>query len=220
MLQKTFRWAATAVLLAATAARADAVTEWNVTAIRATEAAGAPVPVQTRTMSLVHAAIFDAVNAIERKYAVYAVEARAAPSASAEAAAAAAAHGVLERLYPLQKPTHDAALAAALARLPEGVDRANGVRLGQEVAERLFALRKDDGASAQAPYQFANGAGIYQATPPMNASPALPHWRHVRPFILTGARQFAWQGPPSAGSAAFARDFNEVKRLGGRASTE
>jgi hypothetical protein len=219
-MKRTWKWAAAAAVLAVTTARADAVTDWNVIAIKATEVAGAPVPVQTRTMSLVHAAIFDAVNAIERKYSAYAVDARPAPGASADAAAAAAAHGVLERLYPLQKPIHDAALAASLARMPESAERANGVRLGQEVAEKLLALRKDDGALAQASYQFASGAGIYQATPPMNANPMLPHWRNVRPFIITGSKQFPWQGPPAVGSAAFARDFNEVKRLGGRASPD
>jgi hypothetical protein len=219
-MKRTWKWAAAAAVLAVTTARADAVTDWNVIAIKATEVAGAPVPVQTRTMSLVHAAIFDAVNAIERKYSAYAVDARPAPGASADAAAAAAAHGVLERLYPLQKPIHDVALAASLARMPESAERANGVRLGQEVAEKLLALRKDDGALAQASYQFASGAGIYQATPPMNANPMLPHWRNVRPFIITGSKQFPWQGPPAVGSAAFARDFNEVKRLGGRASPD
>ena len=219
MMRRTWGWTAVALLAAATA-RADAVTDWNAIAIRATETAGAPVPVQTRAMSLVHGAVFDAVNAIDRKYSFHAVEVRPGSAASVEAAAVAAAHGMLERLYPLQKPIHDAALAASLAKIPESAERAQGVRIGQEVAERYFALRKDDGAATQVPYQFATGAGVYQATPPMNANPVLPHWRNVRPFIITGAKQFAWQGPPQPGSAAFARDFNEVKRIGGRASTE
>ena len=212
-------WAALALMAAATA-RADAVTDWNVIAIRATETAGAPVPVQTRAMSLVHAAIFDAVNAIEGRYSAYAVEFQPGPQASAEAAAAAAAHGVLERLYPLQKPIHDAALASSLARIPESDARTQGLRLGHEVAERIFALRKDDGASAQVPYQFSSGPGVYQATPPMNANPALPQWRYVRPFVITAAGQFAWPGAPAVGGSVFARDFNEVKRLGGRVSVE
>ena len=218
-MKRTFGWAV-AALLGATTARADAVTDWNVIAIRATETAGAAVPVQTRAMSLVHAAVFDAVNAVERKYTPYAVDAAPLPQASAEAAAVAAAHGILERLYPLQKPIHDAALATSLARIPETDARVQGARLGQEVAERLFALRKDDGAAAQVPYQFSSGPGVYQATPPMNASPALPQWRFVRPFVITGSTQFAWPGPPPLGSAAFARDFNEVKRLGGRTRLE
>jgi hypothetical protein len=201
-------------------ARADVVTDWNQTAIRATEIAGAPVPVQTRVMSIVHAAIYDAVNAIERKYTVYAIDAKAEPGASTEAAAAAAAHGILERLYPPQKAIMDAAFAGSLSKIPDGQAKSNGVRLGQEVAEKLFALRKDDGSAAQQSYNFSTGAGVYQATPPMNASPILPQWRNVKPFILTSTKQFAFAGPPAVTSAAFAKDFNEVKRLGSRASTE
>lgn len=209
------------VILGATfGARADVVTDWNQTAIRATEIAGAPVPVQTRVMAIVHAAIFDAVSAVDRKYAFYAIDLGPATGTSAEAAAAAAAHGILERLYPLQRAITDAALVSSLAQIPDGPAKSDGLRLGQEVAERLFALRKDDGSAAQQSYSFGTGAGVYQATPPMNANPVLPQWRNVKPFIITSAKQFAFAGPPAVTSAAFAKDFDEVKRLGSRASTE
>jgi hypothetical protein len=208
------------VLAAALPARADVVTDWNQTAIRTTEIASAPVPAQTRAMAIVHAAIFDAANAIERKYAVYAVNVSASAGASAEAATAAAAHGVLERLYPQQKAIIDAALAASLTRIPEGAARASGLELGQEVAAQMFALRKDDGSAATQSYAFGTGGGVYQATPPMNASPILPHWRNLKPFVITSAKQFAFAGPPAPDSAAFAKDFNEVKRLGSRVTAE
>jgi hypothetical protein len=104
-----------AILLgAAHSARADVVTDWNQTAVRATEIAGAPVPVQMRMMAIVHAAVFDAVNAVERRYTPYAVDITATPGASAEAAAVAAAHGILVRLFPQQKALTDAALATSL----------------------------------------------------------------------------------------------------------
>jgi hypothetical protein len=208
------------VLSAPFAARADVVTDWNQTAIRATEIAGAPVPVQTRVMAIVHAAIFDAVNAVNPRYAAYAVDLRATQGTSADAAAAAAAYGILVRLYPPQTAIIDAALANSLARIPDGPAKVDGLRLGQEVAERLFALRKDDGSAAQQSYSFGSGAGIYQATPPMNANPVLPQWRYVKPFMISGAKQFAPAGPPALNSAAFAKDFNEVKRMGPKGSTE
>ena len=201
------------IILGATfGARADVVTDWNQTAIHATEIAGAPVPVQTRVMAMVHAAIFDAVNAVDHKYAFYAIDLGPAPGASAEAAAAAAAHGILERLYPLQRAITDAALVSSLTGIPDGPAKSDGLRLGQEVAERVFALRKDDGSAAQQSYSFGTGAGVYQATPPMNANPVLPQWRNVKPFIITSAKQFAFAGPPAVTSAAFAKDFDEVKR--------
>jgi hypothetical protein len=198
------------------AARADIVTDWNQTAIRATEIAGVPVPVQARVLAIVHAAMFDAVNAIDRKYTVYAVDVRAAPGASAEAAAAAAAHGILERIYPVQKPINDAALTNSLSPIPDGPAKTEGVRIGQEVAVKLFDLRKDDGSSAQQTYSFGAGAGVYQATPPMNANPVLPQWRNVKPFIITSAKQFDFSGPPAATSAAFAKDFDEVAHFADR----
>jgi hypothetical protein len=201
-------------------ARADMVTDWNQAAVRATEVAGAPVPVQTRVMSLVHGAVFDAVNAIERRYTAYAVEAAAAPGASAEAAAAAAAHAMLELLYPLQKPILDTALAGALKPVPEGAAKSDGVRLGREVADRFFALRKEDGAAAQATYSFAKGMGVYQATPPMTGSPVLPHWRGVKPFLVGSVKEFAFAGPPPATSDMFRKDLEEIRRLGGRNSAD
>ena len=217
----TARWFGAMILICApSAARADVVTDWNQIAIRATEIAGAPVPVQTRAMSIVHAAIFDAVNAIDLKYTPYAVDVRAEPMASHDAAAVAAAHGILVRLYPPQKAITDSALAMSLEKIPEGPAKAAGLQLGQDVAEKLFAMRKDDGAAAQASYSFGSGAGVYQATPPMNANPILPQWRNVKPFLLSSAKQFTFDGPPAPNSDAFARDFNEIKRLGSRRSSE
>jgi hypothetical protein len=210
-----------AVIIAATAGvRADVVTDWNQTAIRATEIANAPIPVQMRIMAIVHAAVFDAVNAIEGKYARYAIEIAAPAQASSEAAAAAAAHGILERLLPAQKPISDAALALSLKNMADGPAKTDGLRVGREVAEKLYNTRKEDGSAAQASYEFGTGAGVYQATPPMNAKPVLPQWRNVKPFALTSARQFPMAGPPAVGSAAFAKDLEEVKRLGGMKSTE
>jgi hypothetical protein len=208
------------ILAASISARAEMVIEWNQTALRATEIAAVPVPVQTRAMAMVHAAIFDAVNAIERKYAIYAIDVGAKPGASPEAAAAAAAHAMLERLYPLQKAITDAVLAGSLARIPDGPAKVEGLRLGGDIAEKLFTLRKDDGSSTQATYSFGTGAGVYQPTPPMNANPVLPQWRNVKPFIMANAKQFSIAGPPAVTSAAFAKDFEEIKRLGSRNSTE
>ncbi len=212
--------AALALLAVPFSAQADVVTDWNQTAIRATEIAGAPVPVQTRVLAMVHAAIFDAVNAIDRKYMTYAVEVRAVRGASADAAAAAAAHGILDRMYPLQKPITDAELANSLSRIPDNQAKSEGLQLGREVAAKLFDLRKDDGSSAQQTYTFGRGAGVYQATPPMNANPILPQWRNVKPFMLSGAKQFMFPGPAAPNSAAFAKDFDEIKRVGSKNSLE
>ncbi len=199
---------------------ADVVTDWNQTALQAAEAAGLPPPPQTRLMAMVHAAIYDAVNAIDRRHVVYAVDVKATPGASMEAAAAAAANGILTRVFAAQQMTLDAALAASLAQIADGDAKAQGVAVGREVAAKLFELRKDDGANQKVQYSVASGPGVYQLTPPMNAQPVLPHWRSVKLFFLTGAWQFALEGPPAYNTAVFEKDLDEVRQIGGRYSTK
>jgi hypothetical protein len=201
------------------AARGDVVTDWNQTALRATEIAAMPPPVQARAMAIVHAAVYDSVNAIDRRHAVYAVNVTAPTEASMESAAATAAHGALTGLLPLQQATLDAALKTSLAQVPDGQAKSDGMRIGSEAAEKILALRKTDGAAGKAEYSFNSGAGAYQATPPMNASPVLPHWRRVKPFMMQSAVQFPFAGPTAPASAAFAKDFNEIKALGSKTST-
>ncbi len=200
-------------------ARADMVTDWNDIAIRATDMAGLPPPPQTRAMAMVHAAIYDAVNAVERRHAPYAVDLPAPAGTSAEAAVAAAAHGILTGLFPLQRASLDGSLNTALSKIAEGSARTEGIALGKEVATRIFDLRKGDGVGAKVSYALREGPGAYQVTPPMNAQPVIPQWGGVKPFLLRSAVQFDVPGPPAPGSAEFMRDFNEVKSFGGRGST-
>jgi len=200
-------------------AHADAVTDWNQTALRATEVAAMPPPPQSRAMAIVHAAMYDAVNAIDRHHTAYAVTVTAPSGASMESAVATAAHNTLSGLFPLQQATLDVALKASLAQLADGQAKSDGMRIGSEVAEKMLALRKTDGAAGKTDYTFGSGVGVYQATPPMNASPVLPHWRSVKPFMLQSAVQFPFAGPAAPASAAFAKDFNEIKMIGSKAST-
>jgi hypothetical protein len=132
------------VVLAPLAAHADVVTDWNMTAIRASQATGQPTPMLARNVAMVHAAIYDAVNAIDRRHTAYAVDIKAMAGASVDAAAAAAAYGVLTKLYWSQTPAFDVALEASLAAIPDGLAKADGMAVGKEAAEMLIALRKDD----------------------------------------------------------------------------
>jgi hypothetical protein len=206
------------LLFAPLAARADVVTDWNMTAIRASQAAGQPNPMFARNLAMVHAAIYDAVNAIDRSHTVYAVDATAKPGASLEAAAAAAAYGVLTTLYWTQTPAFDVALEESLAAIPEAPARADGMAIGAEVAQALLAQRKDDRSNAPVTYTPTSDPGVYQLTPPAFAPAVLPHWGGVTPFLLTRADQFELTGPPALTSAEFATDLDEVKTLGAKHS--
>jgi hypothetical protein len=206
-------------VLALQPARAGVVTDWNMTAVSASQAAGANPLVMSHNVALVHAAIYDAVNAIDRRHTVYAVDVKAKPGASIEAAAAIAAYGVLTKLYWLQTPAFDVALEASLVAIPDGPSKTEGIAVGREVAEKFMVLRSKDGSDASVIYTPKSGPGIYQLTPPAFAPVVLPHWSDVTPFMLKSANQFELPGPPALSSAEFAKDFNEVKSLGAKNSS-
>jgi hypothetical protein len=207
------------VALAPQPARADVVTDWNLTAIRASQAAGQPNPMFARNMAMVHAAVYDAINAIDRRHTAYAVDIQAKPGASIDAAAAAAAYEVLTKLYWSQTAAFDVALEGSLAAIPDGPARADGMAVGKDVAETLMALRKDDRSNATVTYTPKSDPGVYQLTLPAFAPAVLPHWGGVTPFLLKRADQFPLAGPPALNSAEFTKDLNEVKTLGAKHSS-
>lgn len=172
-----------------------------------------------------HAAIYDAVNAIDRTHRPYLVRLTGVSRhASQEAAAAAAAHEVLVTLYPQFQSTLDAQLQQSSAQVPDGAGKAAGITLGQMVGDRLLALRSTDGSNAQSPpFIFGHAPGDYQSTPPnFPPQPQFTHWSRVTPYALDCANQFRPGPPPSLSSDTYSDAFNEVKTLGvinGTAST-
>lgn len=197
----------------------DAVLEWNTIAQSSVLAASAPAPQQYRSLAIVHTAIFDAVNAIDRRYTPYAYKAQAPNGTSAQAAVASAAHTVLASLYPLQQAPLDAALTKSLSAIAEGQSKAEGIKLGKTVAEQLLALRSKDNANNKLEYKAEKATGIWQPTPPLFLPALLPHWDTVTPFVLKSATQFKIAEPLALNSAAYIQELNEVKRVGGKAST-
>ena len=204
---------------AASAQDVNPVIQWNrilLGIVRTPNAQPATVH-STRSFAIMHAAMYDAVNDIDRKHTAYRIRlADASPSASKDAAASSAAHDVLSALYPGFKSVFDAGLAQSLAPIPNGQDKSDGVRIGATVASRMLELRADDGADAQPiPYVFGNAPGDYQSTPPnFPPQPQFTHWSHVKPFTLPRADQFRPKSPPALSSEKYTDDFNEVKSLG------
>jgi hypothetical protein len=209
-------WAA-ATLIAAPPARADIVNDWHDTALAAFAQTGTPLLPAARALALTHAAMFDAINAVERRYTPYRVHAAAAPHTSddisADAAAGAAAHKVLATLLPARARELEQAHRSALAALPDGAARERGVQLGERVAAELLAARAGD-VPAAAPYRPHAAAGAYVPT----ALPIGIEFARARPWLMQRADQFRPPAPPALASAEWARDFDEVKDMGGRAS--
>src|ERR1044072_7496457 len=70
-----------------TAARAAIVMDWNTRAETITADKHLPPPVQGRTLARMHVAMFEAINAIERRYRPYRLDLVADRNTSREAAA-------------------------------------------------------------------------------------------------------------------------------------
>src|SRR5882757_2078313 len=198
------------------------VVQWNRMLLVIVRTPGAqPATIHaTRSFAIMHAAIYDAVNAIDGTHKPYLVRLSASHFASQEAAAAAAAHEVLVKLYPSFRVKLDAQLRQALVQLPSR-GKADGISIGNTVADPIVALRNNDGSSAQPiPYVFGNAPGDYQSTPPnFPKQPQFTHWSRVTPFALESASQFRPGGPPTLTTDRYSDAFNRVKSLGIGGST-
>ena len=198
---------------------ANEVIQWNKTLLTIVRTPGAqPATVHpTRSFAIMHAAIYDAVNAIDATHKPYLVRiGHVSPHASQEAAVAAAAHETLNSLYPAFQTTFDQQYDQSLAQIPDGAGKTTGIDVGRAVALAILALRTDDGSAATPiPFVFGNAPGDYQSTPPnFPPQPVFTHWPRVTPFALERARQFRLGPPPALTSAEYTAVFNEVKSLG------
>jgi len=203
------------VLGSATTASADVITDWNEKAVAFVTPRMTP-PAAQRAVAIVHVAMFDAVNAIEPRYRPYLVQLPVPPTASKEAAAAAAAGVALQHLVPQAEKEIGAAVAAYLAAIQDGDAKQEGVKLGTAVAERILEARRDDGANAADNYRPKTKPGVYVPTP-ITVGAA---WPNLKPFAMTSPAQFRPQPPIALSSAQWAADYNEIKDLGSRTSTQ
>lgn len=201
-------------LLFASVALADVITDWNNVALNTIRQSGTPPPVASRALAMMHAAMFDAVNATDLTYKAYHSYQTAIPGSSAEAAAAVAARDVLAQIYPTHTSAFDAALAASLAPIPDGPSKTNGLSLGQATAGDILAWRANDNSSKVVPYTPSTDPGKWRPTPPGFAPALLPNWPQVNCFVMTSGSQFQGGGPPALYSAQYAMDFNETKSIG------
>jgi hypothetical protein len=162
-------------------------------------------PQTPRFYSMMHIAMFDAINAIEREFEPYRVRLRPGLGGSTEAAAAQAAHDVLVALNPSATAAYDEALAADLGDRPSEFVR-RGAEIGAHIAKEILAWRQNDGwvVSAFPPYAEPPLPGRWQPTPPANAAATFTHLQHAAPMALLSATQVLPPPPPSLTSARYA----------------
>lgn len=190
-------------LALSTTARADAVTDWNARANDLLAEARMGTPPAVRLMALVQTAVLESVEAAQAR------------RASADAAVAAANRAMLLRLLPAQEAAIQNAYQAAIAALPDGPAKTEGIEAGEKAAAAVLASRADDGAGTPERYRPHASAGAYVPT----AMPAVPQWPSRKPWLLARADQFRPAPPPALTSATWARDYNEVRAIGSRNST-
>jgi hypothetical protein len=173
-----------------------------------------------RSFAMMHAAMFDAVNSIDRSYTHYLIEVPgSSPIASQEAAAAQAAHDVLVGLYPTRQAIFDAELNTSLFGLSSYQSR-QGIRVGQIAAEAMLTARANDGWNAPLPpFVLPTTPGNWQPTPPNFPTAAFTQFPAVTPFAIGTSARFAPNPPPALTSEEYAAAFNEVKELGSATST-
>lgn len=164
-------------------------------------------------------AVYDAVMAVRREYEPFAIRTSAPRGTSPEAAVVAAAHRIYEHYLPAQEAAIlDPAYDTSLAAIPNGQAKTDGVAVGLRVANALIAQREDDGFRANVGYTAPNpplpGAWVPTApTPPIGT-----YLGKMQTFGLESADQFRPDGPPRLGSRRWAREYNEVKKIGSRTS--
>jgi hypothetical protein len=211
---KLFSWCALTAVLTGALAHADVITQWNNAALDAIRAGNTSPPIASRSLAILHVAIYDAVNGIARTHEPYLVQSAVSASASREAAASAAAHAALLNLFPARTSSFDALDVAILAAIPDGPRKAAGIVWGGLVANLILSARVNDGSNTIVSPPGGSPPGVWVPTPPAFLPYLLPQWGFVIPFGMTSSPQFRPPGPPSLDSQRYASDYNEVKELG------
>jgi hypothetical protein len=212
----TFFTSLVAVALLTSSARCDVIMDWNTKADAIGIEKQLPNVPNARGLAMLHIAMFEAVNAIDRRYAPYKLNLAAERTTSKEAAAASAAYDILVALYPDQKADLDATLAASLSGIAETEAKSKGIELGKKAAAGIIALRANDSSDKTENYRPYATPGIYVPTtlPIESTSPALTPW------VMGTGSQFRPGPPPALGSETWTRDLNEIREIGSRNSSK
>ena len=212
----------TTALAAVASASSNQVLDWNQIFIDALIATNTPNSSSQRLGAIVHTAIFDAYNGIDRRFAPIFVHDTAPPGASRRAAVIAAAYTTLVSLFPSRQAELDASYMASLAALSDdggdgGISRERGLNWGIEVANAVLAWRAADGFSGSYPaFTGGTAVGQWRPTPPGFGPMSAQGLAFTSPFVLVNNAQSQPDPPRGLASSTYAEDFNAVKALGRR----
>jgi len=206
----SFLLSAVGLLANAGVARADTVTEWNTRACDIVASANIDTPSANRVLAIMHTAIYEAVNAITKKYPASGLKLNATGGGSVDAAVAGASRASLVKLVPAKAIDVEVAFQKVMAAIPNGASKDAGVLIGERAANAILASRAEDGFATAETYRPYTIAGVYVPT----AIPLVSHWPNRKPWVMTSASQFRPGPPPDLKSDLWARDYNEIKAIG------
>ena len=198
------------LLLLPIAVSADVVTETSAKTVAIVMSARLSTPEGNRVIAATQTAVFEAVNAVTRRYPDGRSGLKPVSGATVEAAVAAATRTVLLRMLPSQKEAIEANYQQALASIAEGEPKSAGLRLGEEAAAAVLELRKDENSEVAETFRPITQPGVYIPT----AIPVFSTWTKRKPCVLERVDQFRPGPPPELKSEIWARDFNEIKSMG------
>lgn len=220
-MRKIALFGSIAMTVVSVPAHADTICDWmayaeKVAAAVPTTAGAAPNPDHAHLTTEVALAMFEATNAIDRRYESYLGLAKADGSASLDAAAISAAYQVLVAHFPDQKTSLTESYMIAMDGITDMAARDAGRAVGEAAAKLARAAGGIDPAIAQTPYRPRTTPGIYVSA----ALPVIqPFAVAFKPWVIASVDAMRPPPPPALASERWARDFNEVKTLGGKTST-
>ena len=189
-------------------ASADVITDWNNMLLQtfAQEGQSATPPTNSRAMGMMGAAMFDAVNSVNRNFSAYLGYYDTTGPTSMEAAAAQAGYDVLMSLYgsnSFYASNFQSLLNSQLAGISDSTARNNGISLGQSAAAAMIAARTGDGSTASSTYtsQPINTPGAWQPGNSVGAWGATSgtflksEWGSLTPFTINSGSQFRTLSP-------------------------
>ncbi len=179
-------------------------------------------PIVAKNLAMIHAAMFDAINAFDRKYTPFASIPDAASAASPVAAAAIAAHRVASALYSDsdELAVWQATLRESLQTISDSRKIDLAIPIGMQAADAVLLNRNDDGSRSSSDFSAKNEPGHWNRTFPDYLPPLLPQWPAVLPFAVSDVDQFRPAPPPTLDSPEYAHAVDEVMRLGGLTSDQ
>ena len=196
-----------------------------------------PPAAEARIYAMVSLAVHDALNNVVPKYETYALDNSGVDTKEvskkniysvANAAVAQAAHDAMVTLVPASAVNAGNLLNSGLAEIEESEFKARGIQIGKDAASSVLAHRQSDPPLKFHAYPQGTEPGQYQSPPPYNVANNVwpdnaayaPDMGVFRPFGIETSNQFRAKPPYSLNSPEYTADYNEVKRLGGKTSTE